>query len=302
MIYGKDKALTMARSLLPSRSYGSRTDKAELKRAARHSIRQELHKLIVDPDYYDDSWVDYDAYPEHDIREVVYDRRGADKTHPFERWAEAITKDVNQDSRLTHIKSLVPEGVIGDHAITHLEWKDHFSTEAELQLEENIRLNREEGKIRNRYTRNKPEKHLTYEEEIAVLRKIVEDGRLHRDLNSFMGAKTNRRRPTESVRREFKNEETGEYEFKYVSVYLPFPPSTVKIDGPRKLLGMHDVETFYKDVRYGFREPEVLHLNGNRYANPKAFRGGYEALYAFLSAVHYKKKLPRALPFSSYLY
>lgn len=303
MIYGKSKALTMARSLLPStRGKGSRVDKAALKRTARHSIRQELHKLAVDPDFYEDSGVDYEAYPEHDIREVVYDRRGGDKTHPFERWAEAITKDVDQDSRLTYVKSLVPEGVIGDHAITHLEWKDHFASEAELRLEENIRLNREEGRIRNRYTKKKPEKRLTYEEEIATLRKIVEDGWLHRELNKLMSYKTTRRRPTETVRREVKNEETGEWEVRYVSAYIPFPPDTVKIDGPRKLLGIHDIENFYNDVRNGYREPEVIHINGNRYANPKAFRGGYDVLYSFLSAVHYKKKLPRPWSFPSSLY
>lgn len=110
MIYGKDKALEMARSLLPStRSKGARNNKNNIKRNARRQIREELHKVAIDPDYYDDSSVDFESYPEHELRQVVYDRRSGDKPHPFERWAEAITNDIDQDSRLSHIKSLIPE-------------------------------------------------------------------------------------------------------------------------------------------------------------------------------------------------
>lgn len=294
MIYGKSKALNMSRSLLPStRSKGARDDKAAVKRATRHNIRTELHKVAVDPDYYDESHTDFAAYPEHEIREVVYERRVADKTGPFERWAAAITEDVNQDSRLTYVKSLVPEGVIGDHAISHLEWKTHFASKAELRLKENIQLNREEGRIRNRYSKKKPVKRLSYDEEIAVLRKIIEDSWLHRELNKFMGFKVTHRRPTETVKREVLNKETGEMETRWVSVYLPFPPG-VEFHTPRKLLGTHDIETFYDDVRHGWREPEIIVINGKRYSNPKAFHRGYDALYAFLDAVHNKKKLPKA--------
>src|ERR1041385_8948012 len=102
MIYGKSKARDMGRSLLPStRAKGARDDKAAVKRTNRHGIRQELHKDTVDPDYYDDCNTDFESDTNHEIREVVYDRRNGDKTGPFERWSEAVTKDIDQDSRLT---------------------------------------------------------------------------------------------------------------------------------------------------------------------------------------------------------
>jgi len=300
MVYGKNKARNMGRSLLPStRSKGARDDKAAVKRTARHNIREELDKVALDPDYYDDANTDFEADTNHEIREVVHDRRNGDKTGPFERWSVAITKKVDQDSRLTYVKSILPKGVIGDHALTHIEWKDHFSTRAELELEKNIKLNREEGRTRNRYAKKKANRRLTRDEEVDTLRKIVEDGRLHRELNKFMSANVGRRFPAETVRERVFNEITQQWEIKYRSVYFDFPPGA-KFGGIRKLLGMHDIETYYDDIRNGWKEPDLLVIDGIRYANPKAHKNGYSALVEFLEAVYHKKKLPHSVSLNHY--
>ena len=293
MIYGKDKALDMGRSLLPStRRKGTRVDKAAVKRTTRHNIRQELHKLTYEPDHYDDSPIDFEAYPDHEIHQVVQERRGGDKTAPFERWAKAVTRNIDQDSRLTYIKSLLPNGIIGDHALTHIQWKDDFSTRAELQLEENIRLNAIDNRKKHMLERN---------EAIEILRKVVEDGRFHRDLNKFMASHASRRLPSETIRERIFNEATMQWEIKWRSVYFSFPPG-VKFNGPRKLLGMHDIITYYDDIRNSWRQPVIIVIDDKRYANPKAFENGYRALCVFLEAIRDKKSIPRHIPSGSYHY
>lgn len=294
MIYGKDKALNMGRSLLPStRRKGSRDDKTAVKRITRHNIRQELHRLARDPDDYDDSLADFESYPDYEIRQVVNERRNGDKTAPFERWAEAITKNVDQDSRLTYVKSLLPDGMIGEHALTHIQWKDHFSTYAELQLEENIRL--------NAIDKRKKEHYLERDEIIGLLYKIIEDGRLHRELNRFMASHAGHRYPSETIRERVFNEITMKWENKWHSAYFSFPPG-VKLTGPRKLLGMHDIDAYYNDIRNGWREPSIIIVDGKRYANPKAFENAYRALCTFLEAVRDKQPIPRHLLPNKYYY
>lgn len=293
MIYGKNKALDMSRSLLPStRGKGAREDKNDLKRAVRHSIRNELHKATIDPEYYDDCSTDFEAYPDHDISEVVWERRQGDKTHPFERWAEAITKKVDQDSRLTYVKSLVPEGVIGDHALSHLEWKEHFASRAEKDLDENIRLNRQENRINNRF--EKPaKKYFTHEERIELLHKIIEDGRLHRELNKFMDEHSGRPWPTETERSRVFNEVTNQWEIKVKTIHLSFPPNTKR--GIRKLLGIHDIENYLKDISNLYRQPPIIEIDGKRYSNPQSFERANHALDTFLEALYNKKPVPRRL-------
>ncbi len=295
MIYGKDKAIEMARSLLPStRGKGAKDSKNIIKRTARHNIREELHMVAIDPDYYDDCSTDFNAYPEHELREVVYDRRGGDKTHPFERWAEAITKGVEQDSRLTFVKSLVPEGVIGDHAISHLKWKDHFASQAKKELEANIRQYRlERGK--------KNSQKLTHEEEVSLLRKIVEDGLLHRELNKFVSYNAYRKTASETRRVQEYNDETKLWIVQYKTFNLDFPPGTPRTH-VRKLLGLHDIENYLNDVKKSWRLPSIITINGERYSNPDAFENAYASVRTFLLAVRDHNPLPKRLPANLYYY
>lgn len=118
-----NKRRDMARSILPSRyrSPGALITKA--KRSNRRSIRQELRSLTTDAGRQGDKWdelMDVRAYPDIEIRRLVFWRRGGDKLRHFERWAVAITADLPHEDRLSHMRSILPAGLIGDHAMSHL--------------------------------------------------------------------------------------------------------------------------------------------------------------------------------------
>ena len=140
MYYGKDKALQMGRSLLPSK----RRKTARKERRTAHGTVRAVERGVVSAlartDWSDEECgQDADAYAAealgdaerwraHDIRNMVRDRRSADKTAPFEAWAEEITKGLDLEDRLSAVKAVVPKNLIGWHAISHIEWKEHFNT------------------------------------------------------------------------------------------------------------------------------------------------------------------------------
>lgn len=297
MTYGKEKALNMGRSLLPSTARKmARKDKAHHKRLSRHVIRAELAQLRDDPEHFDESSVDYNEYPDREINSARNSRRGADKIGPFSRWAEAITKNVDQDSRLTYVKSLLPKNVIGDHALTHIEWKDHFASRAEIQLEKNKDLNRED-EYRKKQNKNK---RISHDEQLELLYKVIENSYLHRELNKFVDAHSHSATPTESNYVRFFNEKTGKWEYKYETTYLSYPPGT-KRKPKRKLLGSHDIESFINDHARGSRLPNVIVIEGKRYANPEYVATCYDAVCTFLRAVvRDGERIPRKI--DSYYY
>jgi len=111
---------------------------------------------------------------------IVGDRRDADKLNHFIRWAEAITADMPRQDRMSHVRALLPKGLIGWHAVSHLEFRDHFKTQAEIDMWETRR--RSWGPARKRRTR---------EDNLALLWEITEDSRVHRLLNRWLSATHN---------------------------------------------------------------------------------------------------------------
>lgn len=136
MVYGDDKAYEMARSLLPSTGRRqARKARALVSRGSRRTHRARVARLAREPDEADDcSELDGDTSLE--MRYVVWRRRGADKVNPFRRWAREQTRDLPRDSRLAHVRGLLPQGLIGEHALDHLGWDAHFESTAEQELEE----------------------------------------------------------------------------------------------------------------------------------------------------------------------
>lgn len=117
----------MARSILPSRARSMLAQLASVRRAARHDIARELASLTRRGRVHDwDEWDDWDekgdrhAYPDIEIRQLVYWRRTADKLNHFERWAIEVTKHLPIEDRLGHMRAVLPRGLIGDHAMSHL--------------------------------------------------------------------------------------------------------------------------------------------------------------------------------------
>jgi hypothetical protein len=129
-IYGKAKIKTMVRSILPSKSRkAAKAAKDNLHRCNRRSANLQLVKFKgcsadVIEEWLDDSsdfehWVD----PHNNTWDsIVYDRRAADKINHFETWAYRKVEHVRREDRYTKIASIMPKGVIGEHALSHLSF------------------------------------------------------------------------------------------------------------------------------------------------------------------------------------
>lgn len=126
--YGDEKRLDMARSVLPA--------SARARKAARAARRQVHHRTRADQrtslatSTHDD---DYDERPvatdrRGEVRENVRRRREADKLGPLIRWANANAHRLGPDpaSRRTALRAILPDGIIGDHAMTHIEREPAF--------------------------------------------------------------------------------------------------------------------------------------------------------------------------------
>ena len=132
MLYGNAKRRQMARSLLPStaRREAAR-DLARVRRRGRRQLADDLRFLsgpaAVVAERWDDATFDGRAWPQREIKEAVWDRRAYDKVGPFERWAVAVTAHLEPPDRLDAMRGLVPPGLMGRHALSHIDFLDHFS-------------------------------------------------------------------------------------------------------------------------------------------------------------------------------
>jgi hypothetical protein len=132
MLNRSNKRREMARSILPSTGRkGAAIRLAAIRRAHRRSVRQKLTiysgrspvaYVAEDSDLGDDA-----NWPTHRIREVVVERRDHDKVAPLIRWAVATTKTTRLEDRLSGLAVALPPGLIGQHAISHLEFLDELA-------------------------------------------------------------------------------------------------------------------------------------------------------------------------------
>lgn len=172
-IYGDEKKLQMARSILPSKARGAaRWRKAEIKRNNRRAINQKLHLAARDHEFVEEE--DLTEFPDAELISAMWDRRGRDKLNHFERWAVEITADLPKEDRLGYMRSILPKNLIGDHALLHLRFRDEFAID--------------EFKYRRAgyhyYT--KVQRELSREDKAQLLYDIIVDGRAHRMLNRLL--------------------------------------------------------------------------------------------------------------------
>lgn len=123
-----EKARDMARSILPSTARkGARDARTHIRGRERARERDLLHQLrfCVDPDDFEGV---LGEELHHEMASMVWDRRAADKVAPLLRWTE---RTIARDARLAtaspaerevHFRNLLPPGLIGDHAVSHLRW------------------------------------------------------------------------------------------------------------------------------------------------------------------------------------
>ena len=123
-----EKARDMARSVLPSTARKTaRLTRASIHGRERARLRSALHDLRGhgDPDDLDGdlTWI-----ARRDIEEMVDDRRGADKVGPLLTWAERLVERnpalaaASPEDREVYFRKILPPGLIGNHAISHLRW------------------------------------------------------------------------------------------------------------------------------------------------------------------------------------
>jgi hypothetical protein len=135
-VYGRAKHLEMARSVLPSTWRGDAArEAARARRRNRRAVATHLRRYTGAADLaagrYDHDGFDVRRYPSGEIKEVVCNRRDADKLGSFQRWAVEKTRHLPVAERLDAIRDLMPRDLIGRHAVSHLRemrdfrWADH---------------------------------------------------------------------------------------------------------------------------------------------------------------------------------
>jgi hypothetical protein len=121
----------MARSILPCANRApARQLKRAITRSGRHAARQELLYALERGDF-DEADLRY--YPSAEISAAVERRRWSDKVNPFIRWAKRVTEDLRPEDRLSRIRAVLPAGLIGEHALSHVRGHEHFDDPSEIR-------------------------------------------------------------------------------------------------------------------------------------------------------------------------
>ncbi len=126
----KSKAFEMSRSILPSTARKMARDR---KRAIQHRNRSVVRDQLTPSRGRGGDWLmEFYEDDERDLLDIitprcddgwdtcVSERREADKLNHFVRWAKKITDHLDQDEKMDYIRPLLPDGLIGDHAASHL--------------------------------------------------------------------------------------------------------------------------------------------------------------------------------------
>lgn len=130
MLYGDDKFTSMARSILPSSARkDARATRRLLHHSARQRVRQALAKIRSCEDWDDGDDLDLYADPQrgrygggrytYNIKDMVLERRNADKVMPAQRWAEGRVHkdDIPRQDRIAWLDAHFPQNLAGQHAV-----------------------------------------------------------------------------------------------------------------------------------------------------------------------------------------
>lgn len=245
MIYGKEKVRQMARSILPSRR--GRTAKENLRAIEqRHRAMVKRELRLIDEVGEPRDCFDPHCDPQYEVAFEVRERRDADKLSHFEKWAVHTTKDIpDPRERVVKMRAMLPKGLIGDHAMTHLENYDEFRTNpyayGRTPDTDTVALTEAE-----RVAAEKVRQDLKHAWRVRVLREVVASGWGHRLLNRSISHETTHwpvfTRHVPTTQRNGDGKWVTTYEDKVVST--PLGPTV-----PRKLGGLGDVESFLADLR-----------------------------------------------------
>lgn len=255
MYYGDEKALQMSRSLLPSTARKSaREEKKIIARRKRRKVKQALHKIKCEEDYYEENLdFDYQYDAKWERSYMVRERQSADKIGPFINWAKAKAAHIPDGEKLDYIRSILPGSgfIIIDHALSHLEWVEGFEKNP-LEFWSWWRYGR---KNRDEIRR---EDVLRALHEIAKNRKLVE---ILNNLIRKLHAKTYwyRHKKTEVYRYPIIRYVDGEKVIKgYNEEVRHFYHDYDKTIGARVLMGAFDVDDFFDDIERASYEKKFI--------------------------------------------
>jgi hypothetical protein len=110
-----NKIKDMIRSILPSKNReAARRAKKLTNRALRRGVRADVRTEDAEETSADLMRRAYHA-------DNVLWRRGGDKLNHFMRWCKAITEGMDTQAALDHVREMLPDSLIGDHAYGHWE-------------------------------------------------------------------------------------------------------------------------------------------------------------------------------------
>jgi hypothetical protein len=126
VVYGDGKRREMARSILPSTRRDLRHERREIHKRERAAVRADLRRaLFADLEEWAED-PDAGGRRKSELATFVFDRRTGDKLGPFLRWAAAATRGIAPGGRIAWLRRVLPKGVIGDHAVSHLRFDPVF--------------------------------------------------------------------------------------------------------------------------------------------------------------------------------
>lgn len=246
-----EKHRDIARSVLPSTARkAARDNRAGVRNRERANERQLLHDLRVGIDF-DDFEGDCAWRNRRDLADMIEDRRGADKVGPLLQWAERTIAnsrhltEASPEDREAHFRKVLPPGLIGDHAISHL-WRV-------LDDDRRRRWSRSRRVVE---TRNP---------DVGLVEEIVAAGRhgeLNRRLRVELGGVVKR-----AV--HLPAERLIDDDHPAPGALLPRRTTTEHHRRPvRFLLGAHDIEAFVRQAGWdGLKVVRDLHAELNDVAN-----------------------------------
>lgn len=195
--------------------------------------------------------------PQRKVAYEVGERRAADKLAHFERWAVLISKDIPEyDARMAKMRALLPKGLIGNHAMSHIRHHDEFRTDR-VWIDRFAVLfptKSKEAQAADRRARVEAE----HERDVQLLKAIVESGWGHRLLNraiqhaQVMWPVWTLRVP--STQRNGDGKWVTTYEDK--EVLTPVGPTRA-----RKLHGLGDVGDFLRDLHTAAHNSAVVSVD-----------------------------------------
>lgn len=247
MLYGKEKHLQMARSILPSNARKTaKQRKDRLHRINRRQAKMALHKIRDAEDYLDDEF-DFTAWVEphrNEYDDIVFDRRMADKLHHFEFWAYQVTKHLRPEDRMSHLRALLPGDLISFHAMTHLRFLEppHDSNSIfRFDLPYRLRPG-----YRSSWNRS-----LQRDQVMAAVKAIARDDAKRKRFNDYL---------VKNARVDVFVRLIRHYDQRPEHRWITWTTEEVKeyFEGSRTLNGYHDVYKFVRDIFAATRYTEAL--------------------------------------------